>query len=153
MSEVPTSTARPITHSLVKALRGVPDFTALDDRTLLTVVGASANLVWAAGSVVFEAGSPTEGLYVVLTGRVRIYETVDGTQRDVVIVDPGEFFGEHSLLLDAVHSKSAVALETTELMIVPRESFQALVADNPDLLSHLMERLEAHLARRPAEPA
>lgn len=140
--------ARPITHSLVKALRGVPDFTALDDRTLLTVVGASANLVWAAGSTVFHAGSPTEGLYVVLSGRVRIFETVDGTQRDVVTVDAGDFFGEHSLLLDSVHSKSAEALETSELMIVPRESFQALMADNPDLLSHLMERLEAHLAAR-----
>ncbi|MDQ3946530.1 MAG: cyclic nucleotide-binding domain-containing protein [Actinomycetota bacterium] len=101
--------ARPITHSLVKALRRVPDFTALDDRTLLTVVGASANLVWEAGSTVFEAGSPTEGLYVVLTGRVRIFETVDGTERDVVTVDPGDFFGEHSLLLDSVHSKSAEA--------------------------------------------
>lgn len=141
---------RPITHSLVKALRGVPDFAALDDRTLLAVVGASANLVWAAESTVFEAGHPTEGLYVVLSGRVRIFETVDGNERDVVTVNPGDFFGEHSLLLDSLHSKSARTLETSELMIVPRESFQALVADNPDLLAHLMERLEAHLARRSA---
>jgi CRP/FNR family transcriptional regulator len=142
---------RPITHSLVKALRGVPQFTALDDRTLLAIVGASANLVWAAGSMVFDAGVPTEGLYVVLAGRVRIFETIDGSERDVVTVDAGDFFGEHSLLLDSVHSKSAQAVDTSELMIVPRESFQALLVDNPELLSQMMERLEAHLAQRQTE--
>jgi hypothetical protein len=49
-----------ITHSLVKALRAVPDFETLDDHTLLGIVGASVNLSWPAGSVVFEKGAPSE---------------------------------------------------------------------------------------------
>ena len=135
--------SRPVTHSLVKALRAVPDFAALDDGTLLRVVGASANLFWPAGSLVFEPGSPTEGLYVVLSGRVRIFHVVGDVVEDVADVGPGGFFGEHSLLLDTVHSKSAKAIEPSEVMIVPRESFQAVMADNPDLVTHLMERMEA----------
>ena len=58
-----------VTHSLVKALRAVPDFADLDDATLLRIVGASTNLFYPAGSVVFEPGSPAEALYVVLSGR------------------------------------------------------------------------------------
>ena len=133
----------PITHSLVKALRTVPDFAGLDDRTLLDIVGASANLFWPAGSCVYEKDSPAEALYIVLSGRVCIYDVVDGQERQVVSVGPGGFFGEHSLLLDTSHSKSVRVEEDAEIMAVPRESFQAVLAENPELVTHLMERLEA----------
>jgi NTE family protein len=133
----------PITHSLVKALRTVPDFAGLDDRTLLDIVGASANLFWPAGSCVYEKGSPAEALYIVLSGRVCIYDVVDGVERQVAAVGSGGFFGEHSLLLDTSHSMSVRVDEDAEIMVVPRESFQAVLAENPELVTHLMERLEA----------
>lgn len=142
---------QPVSHSLVKALRAVPDFTGLDDRTLLTIVGASSNLFWPAGSTVFEKGAPTEGLYIVLSGRVRIYEVAGDHEEDVVTVGPGGFFGEHSLLLDAVHSKYAQAVEASEVMVVPRESFQSVMSDNPEIVAHLMERMEGRLARHREE--
>ena len=47
-----------IGHSLVKALRSVPGFSALDDRDLLQIVGASVNLHWPTGAIVFEEGAP-----------------------------------------------------------------------------------------------
>jgi CRP-like cAMP-binding protein len=50
---------------------------------------------------------------------------------------------EHSLLLDTEHTKSVRVEEDAEIMVVPRESFQAVLAENPELLAHLMERLEA----------
>jgi CRP-like cAMP-binding protein len=138
---------RPVTHSLVKALRAVPDFAALDDPALLTIVGVSANLFWPAGSVVFEPGSPADGLYVVLSGRVRVSDLVDGAEQEISSFGPGGFFGEHSMLLDRVHSKYARTSEDSELMVVPRESFQTLMSENPDLVAVLM----AHVKTRTAE--
>ena len=144
---------QPVTHSLVKALRRVPDFAGLDDRTLLRIVGASTNLVWPANSSVFEPGARTEGLYVVLSGKVVICEVVDGEDRVIAAVGPDGFFGEHSVLLDTQHTKRAKAVEPTELMVVPRESFQAVMADHPDLVSLLMSRIEARLATPRPPPA
>ena len=135
--------ARTVTHSLVKALRAVPDFEGLDDDTLLAVVGESVNLFWPAGDPVFEPGQPAEALYVVLSGAVRIYEVTDGgAERDIITVTPGGFFGERSLLLEAKHSKWAVALADSELCIVPRESFQGLMSSQPDLAAQLVDRME-----------
>ena len=48
-----------VSHSLVKALRGVPDFSGLDDHTVLRIAGASVNLYWRAVSMVFEKGRPS----------------------------------------------------------------------------------------------
>ena len=135
-----------VRHSLVSALAAVPDFAALDDHTLLRIVGASANLVWSAGSVVFEKDSPSDALYIILSGRVRISDTAGGEEVEVATLEHGDFFGELSLLLHTTHSKTATALEHTELMVLPKESFQELLAANPDLAGPFRRKLESRLA-------
>jgi CRP-like cAMP-binding protein len=132
-----------VSHSLVKALRRVPTFADLDEGTLLELVGCSANLHWDSGRIVFERGGPAEALYVVLSGRVRIVEPDD--DHIVATIDAGEYFGELSLMLDTTHSKTAVAWGQTELMVVPRESFQELLERRPELERLFRERLEERL--------
>jgi CRP-like cAMP-binding protein len=144
----------PVTHSLVKALRSVPDFASLDDRTLVRIVGASTNLFWHAGALIFEKGSSSEGLWVILSGKVRIYDLVDGEEVDVSTVEPGNSFGELSLLLRTTHTKNAQAVEDTELMVVPEESFEELLDDNPDLAAVFQRRVrERNLVRGEATEA
>ena len=63
---------RRVTHSLVRALQDVPGFESLDERRLLELIGDSANLYWPAGSTVFERGGPSDGLYIVISGRVEV---------------------------------------------------------------------------------
>jgi CRP-like cAMP-binding protein len=137
-----------VTHSLVKALRAVPDFESLDDHTLLRIVGASANLFWPAGSVVFEKGSPSEALYVALSGEIRIFDTVDGEVQEVSRVGPGESFGELSLLLQTTHTKNAEAVQDAELMVIPEESFQELLDSNEELSAHFRRRVEERIPVR-----
>lgn len=136
-----------VRHSLVSALGAVPDFAALDDRTLLRIVGASANLVWMADSVVFEKGSPSDALYIILGGRVRITDA----DLEIATLLPGDYFGELSLLLHTRHSKTATAIEDTELMVLPKESFQELLAANADLADHFRRKLETRITIPQAE--
>ena len=140
--------AETVTHSLVKALRTVPDFAPLGDEDLLRIVGASTNLFWPAGSLVFARGSEAEALYVILTGKVRIFEVIEGTEVEVSVIGPGDSFGELSLLLHTTHTKDARAEEDTELMVVPKESFQGLLARHPDLATHFRKRLAERLPVR-----
>lgn len=129
------------THSLVKALRSVPDFSALDDHTLLQIAGGSMNLVWSAGSAIFEPGTPSEALYVVLAGEVRIVDpSQDGAE--VSRVGPGSSFGELSLLLSETHSKRAEAVEDTELLVLPKGSFEDVLEGNPDLAQQFQRRID-----------
>jgi CRP-like cAMP-binding protein len=133
---------RPVSHSLVKALRGVPLFATLDDRTIVQVVGESANLVWREGSAVFRAGNDAEALYIVLSGRVRIHGR-DGEH--VGDVGPGEFFGERSLLHEGIHSRDAEAVETCELMVLPKECFERLVHEESSVGEAVREAVQRRL--------
>jgi CRP-like cAMP-binding protein len=128
----------------VKALRRVPDFDALEPRALLRVVGASTNLLWSAGRTIFEKGAPAEALYIVLSGTVRVFDP-DAGGEDTARIGPGDYFGEVSLLLHTTHSKSAEAIEDTELMVIPKDSFQALLDATPDLAEHFRRKVEERL--------
>jgi CRP/FNR family cyclic AMP-dependent transcriptional regulator len=125
-----------VSHSLVAALRSVPSLATLEDRTLLAIVGDSANLFWRAGSQVFAKGSPADGLYVVVSGSVRVIAD-DGAELGVL--GAGDFFGEFSLLQGAAHGRDVVAVEDTELMVVAKERFDDLLAGNPEVARSIRE--------------
>ena len=138
----------PVTHTLVRALRQVPAFASLDERTLVMIVGASANLFWPAGASVFERDSPAEALYIVLSGAVRIVEEDETGRREVALMRPGDFFGELSLLRETTHSKTAEAVEDSELMVVASEPFRALLEATPALASHIHRTMQDRLVGR-----
>lgn len=129
--------ARKTPHSLVQTLKSIPDFSDLDDETLLGFVGESMNLFWKKGSKIFDPGDPGDALYVVLDGEVSI---TDPDGNEVAHPEPGRSFGEMSLLANAVHSKSAIAAQDTELLVVPKEAFTSLLEENPKVAEHF-ERL------------
>jgi voltage-gated potassium channel len=139
---VPAVVTGPISHTLVRALRTVPAFSGLDEATLCEIVGASSNFVWRTGSPIFEPGDPAEALYIILSGEVRI---VDEAEDDVARLDQGDFFGELSLLRRTSHSKRAEAVEDSELMVLPQEPFEALLADDPGLAEAVRSAMETRL--------
>jgi len=138
-------TNEPISHSLVQSLRAIPDFSGLKEAELLSIVGESMNLFWKEGSSIFRAGQAGEALYVVLSGEVSIEDPDRG---EVARLTPGMFFGEISLLLKAVHSKTAVAVTGCEILVLPKETFSNLLATNPAIKSHfddiVLRRRERH---------
>lgn len=105
-------------------------------------MGASSNLVWRAGSPIFEPGDPAEALYIVLSGEVRI---VDEAEEDVARLGSGDFFGELSLLQRTNHSKRAEVLEDSELMVLPQQPFEALLAEDPGLAEAVRSAMETRL--------
>jgi CRP/FNR family cyclic AMP-dependent transcriptional regulator len=136
----------PTTHSLVKALQGVDAFSSLDDDALLRLAGVSTNLMWKAGSPVFESGSEAEALYVVLSGEVGIVEP-EG-DHELARLGPEDSFGEISLLLLTRHTKNAVARADTELMVIPKASFRDLLEGNPDLAGYFRRQLAQRMPVR-----
>jgi CRP-like cAMP-binding protein len=137
-------------HTLVKALKNVPSLGICDESTLLEIVGDSVNLVWPAGHKVFEHGSPSSGLFIVLSGRVRVLRNGGG---ELAELGPGEHFGELSLLFGTTHQHTVETLDDTELMVLPKERFDALLADHPKLADELRRKADERMAMNRGEEA
>jgi hypothetical protein len=135
---------RMLTIERVICLKAVPMFAEVSDETLADVAELLGEVDYAKGQVVFEKGAEGDSLYVVISGRVRVY---DGA-RTIVELGPKEIFGELALLDPEPRLASIAAVEDTRLFRLDRESFAELMAGNIEVvrgvLHVLCERLRAH---------
>ncbi|MFO0520815.1 MAG: cyclic nucleotide-binding domain-containing protein, partial [bacterium] len=79
-------------------------------------------------AVIITEGDTSDSLYVIITGRVKVY-LADETGREVVlnVHGPGEYIGEMSLT-EGTRTASVMALETCELSIVSQSVFRQFIA-------------------------
>jgi CRP/FNR family transcriptional regulator, cyclic AMP receptor protein len=132
-----------VDHSLVRALREIAYLATLDDEMLLELVGSSMNLHWRAGSTVFSKGEEGDAIYVVLSGAVALREG----ETEVGRVDQGDYLGERALVREQPRTLDAVALEDSELLVVPRDAVFRLLEERPDMAAAVQTRIEEMDAR------
>lgn len=99
-----------------------------------------------ANTVIFEKGHPGHGMMAVVRGRVKIRSPSPGGKEVVLnVIEPGDVFGEISLLDGKERSADAVAMQETELLVLERRDFLPFLEAHPEisvrLLTMLCERL------------
>lgn len=84
---------------------------------------------------IIRAGGISEGLYIVAEGQAVV---VHAGQR-IAVLEPGDVFGEMSLLDDEPHEASIVTLTPVHLLILPRRTFDYLVTRRADVAQGLQQ--------------
>ena len=113
----------------------------LNEAELRTLCQRAIVRTFAKNTVVVSEGDKTDSLYIVVSGRVKIYVS-DDQGKEIVLnqAGAGEYFGE--MVLDAgPRSASVMTLETTRFLVVPREDFAAFLAESPEFALHLIRKL------------
>ncbi|HJQ43571.1 MAG TPA: Crp/Fnr family transcriptional regulator [Jatrophihabitantaceae bacterium] len=102
----------------------------------------------ARGQILFSQGEPTGHLFVVRSGRLRVLvSSAHGDDLVLTVLEPGETFGEVSVLSDEPRSASVDAIEASEVLAVPAEDVRAVLLENPAALLALVARLAATVRR------
>src|SRR3972149_4586123 len=113
---------------LVPALERTVLFNGLDQDDLKRLAGIARETTLAAGAGLFDQGEEADGLYVIISGIVRIYLTSeDGREATINLAEDGEVIGEMALLDGLPRSAGAAALTETRLVFIPRAPFLALL--------------------------
>ena len=100
-----------------------------------------------AQEVVFDEGEEGQGLFVVLSGRVKI--TLPGDVNSVLIeLGPGAFFGEVALLDQSVRTAQARAIEDAQIVVLFRAEFLSLLETHSSIASRISFQLARVLAAR-----
>lgn len=91
---------------------------------------------------VYLEGSYPKIFYYVKKGQVKTIKTnKDGKELITGIFHEGEFFGYMALFNDHEHSDSAIALEDSELTLIPKEDFFKLLQNNREVAYHFIKLL------------
>ena len=87
------------------------------------------------GQVVFSEGEPSDHLYVIRSGRVRILvRSVHGVEMTLSLLGSGDTMGELSVIDGRPRSASAEALSQTELVTLPAVDVASALRTDPALL-------------------
>lgn len=117
------------------------------------LLGHSTERVLREGEVLFTAGEPCRGLYVLVEGQVELRQVSPRGREQVLHSEgPGAALGEAPLFDREGYVASAVATEPTRVLFVPRAEVVALFRRHPAVALSLLATL-ARRVRRFAELA
>ncbi len=131
-------------------LRLTPIFRLLSDFELDELAACLHHLSFAPGEFVLRQGDEGDSMYFVTAGTVAItYVGTDRAEHQVARVEPGDFFGEMSLLTGEVRGANAVALTRVDCYKLDKSGLQGTVSRRPDLaedISVVMAHREMELS-------
>jgi CRP-like cAMP-binding protein len=140
-------------RAAIDALRRCPLFAPCPQAVLADVGRRLRHRHFRRNEVIFHQGDPGDALHVITAGSVKIVlPSPEGEEAIIATLRAGDFFGELSLLDGEPRSATAVAVEPTETLSLPRNVFRELLDAHPELrdalfaaLTHLLRRLTHHV--------
>ena len=143
----PVHTAR----SIEDVLRRVPLFASLSEEEVKSLARIGKQQQVKAGELIICEGEPGESLYVLLSGGAAVSQRrPDLDEATIALVRPGDFFGEIALLDGGPRTASVTASAPSELFVIGRTEFLALLQRSPRFLADVLLALSSKL--RGGEP-
>lgn len=98
-----------------------------------------------AGDVLFREGDLGTQAYLLEEGRVRLIKRVRGVERSLMVLKPGDFFGESALMAGATRSSTAIAVSPGQALALDAATLTNLLQKNPDIAARIVQQLVRRL--------
>lgn len=97
------------------------------------------------GTTVFREKAAGACMYVIRSGRVKIFRRLRDSEIVLAFLGPGDFFGEMALLEGLPRSATAVVVEPTVLIEVDGNTFEEMIRRNIEIAVRIMRRLASRV--------
>ena len=94
---------------------------------------------YAPGQVVISEFEPGDTFYLIQRGSVQLMKYVNGTEKNLDILKPGEFFGEMAILDNSPRSATCMAKTSVKCLEFSKENFESIVTGNAVLALNLLK--------------
>lgn len=146
MTSAVSPAASPRQIAMSATLRQSRLFAAVPAPDLANIAEGSALRSLQKGEMLFREGEKSEGFYVMQTGAVSIFRlTPDGREQIICIFRPPESFAEVTLATVETYPANAIALESSQVIVVNRSRFRDLIRRQPELALHMLGSMSLHL--------
>jgi SulP family sulfate permease len=130
-------------------LGGIELFADLDADSLRELATAVSVRSVAAGAKVCSRGDASDELYLIQRGRVHVLLPLEGGKvHHLVTLGQGDYFGDMAFLDREPRTADVVAAVPTDLYVLSRQRFDALVRSNPAMGGRVFELLAYAVSKR-----
>jgi CRP/FNR family transcriptional regulator len=127
-------------------LRDTPAFRRLSADDRQRVAAAARITTYAKGETVFAEAEPSDFFYSVATGRVKVVKMLpSGKEVILEVFGAGEPLGAVAVYEGRPFPASAIAMEDTSCILIPRGAFFALLEQHPTLVRGILTGLTLRL--------
>ncbi|MBI5968374.1 MAG: cyclic nucleotide-binding domain-containing protein [Deltaproteobacteria bacterium] len=100
-----------------------------------------------AGTVLFEEGQACTGMFIIQTGKVRLFKRVGAKEVTIDTLGEGDFFGEMACLIGKPRSINAIVEQDSELLVVSPEILESLFRRTSGMSLKILGNLASRLKR------
>ena len=130
------------TMAIVNPLSLVAIFAELEHEELDRLFAELTRRTFQKGEVIFHQDDPGNRLYFLVEGLVTIsIVSRDGRENDIALMNPGDCFGEMSVLDGGSRSATAIAVEATETMTLSRDDFLSFLREHTSMAVQIIKLL------------
>jgi CRP/FNR family transcriptional regulator, cyclic AMP receptor protein len=120
-------------------LRKVPLFDGMTSAQLRKLASALTQVTISGSTPIFREGDSSNSMYIISEGKVRISKNVPGIGEEALaILEPGQYFGEMSLIEDGPRSADAIAHSTCTLFELSRHKLDEVMFTDKELATVLL---------------
>ncbi len=91
------------------------------------------------GQVIITEFEPGDRFYLIQKGNVQLVKCVNGQNKNLDILKPGEFFGEMAILDNSPRSATCLAAGHVQCLEFNKENFEILIMGNPQIALNILK--------------
>ncbi|MCU0771044.1 MAG: Crp/Fnr family transcriptional regulator [Verrucomicrobia bacterium] len=131
---------------IARGLRACRLFTGLNPEDLQQVADIVSVRRIERDEYVFREGQPSKGFFVVHQGAISIHRVnAAGREQVLHVFRAGESFAEATLSMEAGYPADARAVESSQVLMIPRQAFLELLRRRPELAVRLLVGMSLRL--------
>jgi uncharacterized membrane protein len=94
------------------------------------------------GQTLFQAGDPGDSLFIVQSGAIELFiKDTAGQKIILTTAEPGDMFGELAMLDSGPRTATALALSTSDVLVLDRDDLVLLFQRKPEAALHMLAAL------------
>jgi len=132
--------------NIKKELKKCLLFRKLDDMYLDRIASISTIKDMPRKNLIFSEGDESIGFYYLVKGSVKLFNlSIDGKEKIVYIIGPGEFFAETSAFSGGTHRYFAETKQKSLLLYIPFYQFKEILSSDVDISLKMLSSLTESL--------
>jgi ATP-binding cassette subfamily B protein len=124
-------------EKLISFLRQTEIFSRFSPEEIRHIAENCERRTYELGDTVIQAGDIAKGLYLIRSGRIRLFRETEGREKSSGICKSGESFAELSLIKEERIEYSARASDDSEILCFPARLLRSIMEGNKDIREHL----------------
>ena len=132
----------------IRQLKGVSLFQKLGTRELRELEELLHERFYQKDEIIFDEGDEGVGLFIVVSGRVKVSSSHPALQHLEPQFAPGDFFGELALFDEGRRTGRAIAIEPTQMLALFRTEFFSLLERDRSIGVKILFELSRTVCRR-----